>query len=338
VLEPLRHRPLVYATASVLVALGLLVLVVALVGPAETRATLSRLRGEEVGALLASAFVVAACASLSWQTILARYGHRVPAWLLFRLVLLVFAVGWMIPSGFVAGIPLAAYLLRRHGVPVSRSIASFLISRFLEVSAYALILPAVLLGDTPLGTTGRWLLFVPLATLGLVYLDLLGGWRLARRALRRVAPALPRRLLPLVERTVVFLAIIAEFFRLRPRRLVLLAAAYSVLGIVIEFGRSLLVSRFLGLGLDVAQVALLFAFTVVVLAIPLLPGAIGVYEGGLAGLFGLIGHPPAEGLAYAATLHAIGFIVVATGLVFLAQLGLTPARLRDAADDGLRER
>src|SRR5205814_7187982 len=95
-------------------------------------------------------FGVSAFTALAWRVILACYGHSISTWLLFRLTILAFAAGWIVPSGFAAGLPVAAVFLRRSGVPFARGMATFGIGRFLEITAYALIMPLALL--TTLGS------------------------------------------------------------------------------------------------------------------------------------------------------------------------------------------
>ena len=113
----------------------------------------------------------------------------------------------------------------------------------------------------------------------------------------------------------------SSFFQASPGFLVV-ALALSVLAISASFARSVLTARFLHLPLGVGQVALLLAFSLVVLAIPFLPGALGIYEGGMVGFFRLLGRPPTEGIAYAMAVHGVELVVAAVGLAFLVHLGV----------------
>ncbi|TMA52256.1 MAG: hypothetical protein E6J75_17170, partial [Deltaproteobacteria bacterium] len=117
-------RRFAYGVVTFVTALGLLAAVVVLAGTQQTVATLARLNVSELLALVGTAFGVTLFSALAWQAILAQDGHAVPFWLLFRLTVVAFAVGWAIPSGFVAGIPAAAYFLRRRGVPLARGLAA----------------------------------------------------------------------------------------------------------------------------------------------------------------------------------------------------------------------
>jgi len=322
-----RARVVAWAALPVLVALGILGAVVWATGPAATLATLARLTGWEALVLVVLAFVVSVFGAFAWRVVLGRYGHDVSAWLLFRLSVVAFAVGWLLPSGFVAGLPVAAYLLQRRGVPFSSALASFLIGRFFELAAYAVILPALLVGDWHTSATLRGALFAPLLVAGFGYLDLVLGWGCARRTLTALLGVVPRVLEPPIARAIVFCETVATFFEAPPRR-ILTVAGLCLLSIGASFLRALLTADFLAVGLTVPQVALVFAFTLFLLAVPFLPGAVGVYEGGIAGFFHLLGHPEAAGIAYAMTVHAVELVVVLTGFVFLALLGLDLARFR----------
>jgi uncharacterized membrane protein YbhN (UPF0104 family) len=234
--------------------------------------------------------------ALAWQAILLRYGHAISVWLLFRLTVLAFAAGWAIPSGFVAGIPVAAYFLRRRGVPFSLGVASFSISRFLELTAYALIVPLVLLsklGSRPLVQGVGAFVLVGLAVL---YLDLLLHWQLVRSVLGWLRPRLPLFARRGVTAAIDFCRDVAGFFR-PPLAPVVLATVYSFAAIGIAFARAVLTNRFLETGLGTPEVTVMFSVTIFLMAVPFLPGAVGAYEGGIAGAFELLGRSRAEGLA-----------------------------------------
>ena len=315
------RRMLLGLVVPLLLGVGLLALVVYLTGPEATFDTLARLSPWQGLVLLISAFASSLFAAMSLHVILARYGHRVPVSLLFRLSILAFAVGWLVPSGYVAGFPVAAYLLRRRGVPLSRGLASFLIERFLELGAYAVILPAALLSGLGTGAALLAGVFAPLVGVAVIALDLLLGWRLGRRGLTVLLGVVPRAAAPALERGIDFLATVASFFQ-SALPVLLAATALSMLAIGASFIRAVLTAQFLHLPLGVPQVALLLAFSLVVLAIPFLPGAIGIYEGGMVGFFRLLGRPPVEGIAFAMAVHGVELVVAAAGFVFLAQLGV----------------
>jgi hypothetical protein len=319
--HPRGRRTIVVVVVSLGLGVGLVALLVWLTGPGATFDTLARLTVWQAGALVLAAFASSLFSALALRVILGRYGHRVSVWLLFRLSILAFAVGWLVPSGYVAGFPVAAYLLRRRGVPFSRALAAFLIQRFLELAAYAVVLPTALLSGLGAGPAVVAGVFAPLAGVALVALDLSLGWQLGRRALGALVPVVPRAAAPVLERAIDFLGTCAAFFQSALPTL-LAATAASVLAIAASFVRALLTARFLDLPLGVPEVALLLAFTLAVLAVPFVPGGIGVYEGGMVGFFRLLGRPSAEGIAFAMTVHGVELVVAAAGVVFLAQLGV----------------
>ena len=289
-------------------------------GARETAATLARLSAVALVALVATALAVTLFTALAWRLILEQQGHRVPLWLVFRLTVVTFAVGWTIPSGFVAGIPAAAYFLRRRGVPMVRGLASFVIGRFFEITGSALVLPLVLLSRLGAHPGVRLLALVTMLAVGLAYADLVLGWRLARRSLVQLQSVLPGFGRRALQSALDFCAIVADFFR-APLPRILLVAWYSLLAVAAAFVRSLLTARFLGLPLTLPEIVIMFVVTVFLISIPFLPGAIGVYEGGMAGAFELLGHSRADGVAYAMAVHAAELAVVALGFFFLAQLG-----------------
>jgi hypothetical protein len=312
------------------VGVALLAVVVRLAGPAATFDTLGRLRAWQGVALVAAAFANSFFGAVALHVILRRYGHRVRVWLLFRVTILAFAVGWLVPSGYVAGFPVAAYVLRRRGVPFGRALAALLIERFLEIGAYAVVLPTALLSGVGAGAALLAGVFAPLVGVVLVSLDLALRWRLGRRTLRALQRVAPEAAVPTLARASDFLGTVGAFFESAPPALVG-ATALSVLAIGASFVRALLTARFLDLALGVPEVALLQAFSLVVLALPFLPGGIGVYEGGMVGFFHFLGRPSADGIAYAMAIHAVELVVALAGLAFLAQLGLDLATAQEVS-------
>jgi len=323
-------RLLAAAAVPLGVGVGVVVLLVWLTGTGATLHTLARLSVGEGAALVGAAFASSIFSALALRLILSRYGHAISTWLLFRLSILAFAVGWLVPSGYVAGFPVAAWLLRRRGVPFGRALAAFLIERFFEMAVYALVLPTVLMSAVPAGAALFAGVFAPLAALVLVGLDLGLGWRVGRRTLGFLSDRLPARITPALARGIGFLTTISAFFR-TPVSGVLAAAAMSVLAIGASFGRAVLTVRFLNLPLGVPEVALLVAVSLLVVAIPFLPGAIGVYEGGMVGSFELLGRPASEGIAYALTVHGVELVVAVVGVVFLVELGVDMRTVREAS-------
>jgi uncharacterized protein (TIRG00374 family) len=320
-----------YATLAGVAALALLALVVWLSGPRRTWDIIERLAPWEALVLVATSFGVSAFTALAWRVVLRTYGHTVSVWLLFRLTIVAFATGWLIPSGFVAGVPVAALLLRRRGVPLSQGMASFGIGRFLEITAYAAILPLALFGTVGGHGSVRILVAGVLAGVILVYLDLFLGWQLARRTIAAIRAATPRATHRALDAASGLCRDVAGFFG-SPARAIVAATAYSFAAIGMALVRALLASRFLALRLTTPEVVVMFAITVFLMAIPLLPGAVGAFEGGIAGAFELIGRSKSDGVAYAVTVHAAELTVVIAGLVVLAHVGAglfrapTPAR------------
>ncbi len=326
-------RRLAYGVLAVAAALALLGVVLYVAGARQTVAILARLSGPELLALVAAAFGVTLFSALAWQTILERDGHALPLWLLFRLTVLAFAVGWAIPSGFVAGIVAAAYYLRRRGVPLARGLASFVTGRFFEITGCALIFPAILLSSLGSHAIVRGLAVGTVSAVGFVYLDLILRWRLVRRSLVRLRPLLPGFSRPSLDAALEFCRAVADFFR-APLPRILLVAGYAVLAVSVAFLRALLTARFLGLHLTMPELVVMFIVTAFLISVPFLPGAVGIYEGGIAGAFEVLGHSRADGVAYAMTIHAAELVVVAVGFLFLAHLGLSLAAPRKAAGEG----
>lgn len=316
--------------AGLALGLGVLAGIVWLIGAGDTFRTLARLHPWQGVALVAVALAGTGCASLALELMFRRTGDRVSAWLLFRLSLVAFAVGFFLPSGYVAGFPLVAWVLHRRGVRFGHALAPFLIQRFFEMATFAVALPFVVLTGLREPGAVLWLAALgPVAGVIVGALDVALGWRLARSFLGIVHGRAPRALKPLIDEAIDLCATIVAFFH-GPLALVAGAFGFSVLSLGATFSRAFLTTRFLALGFGLPQVALLLGFTLLILSVPFAPGALGLYEGGMVGVFGLLGRTSAEGVAYAMIAHGVELVVAAIGFAFLAQLGIDFAALREA--------
>jgi len=313
-------------------ALGIAVVVVIVwaIGPRATFATLGRLRPWQGLALVAVALANSVFAAGALHLVFRRQGDRVPTWLLFRLCLVAFAVGWILPSGYVAGFPLAAWILRRRGIRFAHALAAFLIERFFEVASFVIVLPFVLLAGLRQSSAALWgVVLGPVAVLAVGVLDVALGWRLARRTLGALRPHVPRAAQAAVDEATHLCVTVVAFFR-GPLPLVVGAGALGLLALAASFWRAFLTARFLDLPFTAPEVALLLGFTLVILAVPFAPGALGLYEGSMVGVFALLGRTYAEGAAYAMIVHGVELVVAAIGFLFLAQLGVDLAAMREA--------
>src|SRR5439155_27368379 len=102
----------------------------------------------------------------------------------------------------------------------------------------------------------------------------------------------------------------------------------------VAFRRPRRTPRFLRPHLPLPDLAVMFIVAAFLISVPFLPGTVGIYEGGIAGAFEVLGHSRADGVAYPMTIHAAELVVVTVGFLFLAHLGLSLAAPRKAAGEG----
>jgi uncharacterized protein (TIRG00374 family) len=285
------------------------------------------LLGREPSPSLLAVFVVLlaagfGCYAVRWRLLLEGLG---PAPALGRLLAYRAAgqsLSALIPSAKLGGEPLRAYLLVRSGVPPPSALASVGVDRTLETGAsigFACLFAVVLLGQ------GVPQMQHALATVGLAAAGLGAGVLVTVRRLRRGAGAMValvritglerlgfvhRRLEVLADADAAVAALVAE-----PGRLV----RAFVTGLVAD-GLALLelhvLLRALALPSDgVATVAAMFA-TGAAHALPV-PAGVGALEGGAMWLFGMLGYPPAVGLAVALAVRLRELVVVLPGLAYL---------------------
>jgi len=266
--------------------------------------------------------VIFALFSLRWWLILRAQGYRRSFLALISYRLAGFGVTYFTPGPQFGGEPLQVYLLnQREGMKTSTAAASVTVDKLLELLAnftFLLVgITVILFGGTLNGATRIELILLP-ALLLIVPAAYLVALKLGFHPFSSIMRILRDRFLKStsVDRFIQTLKEtedqVSEFCQ--ENTLLLLAAAFLSAGIwvlmVFEFS---LMLRFLGVGLNLAQVLIALTAARIAFLLPL-PAGLGTLEAGQVMAMGLIGVNPVFGVSLSLLIRARDVILGSIGL------------------------
>jgi uncharacterized protein (TIRG00374 family) len=243
--------------------------------------------------------------------------------LLFPVRLAGEAVNETTPTGTMGGEALKAYLLvrARAGVPVEEALVSVVVAKSALVGSLALFIAGALalawaLGGIPSGMLamlGLLSAYMALSTAGFVWAQVRGMFRLGGRALKWIG--LGDRVAAGADRLD---ADLRWFYRERR------GAAAAVVGLSVVGWAAGALETWLMLVLLESPVSLLTALVIEAGATGvravgfLIPGSIGILEGGLVGIFAMLGLGSSTGLAFSIARRFREAVWILIGYVCLA--------------------
>lgn len=257
-----------------------------------------------------------------WRIILAGLGSPPGLWPLAFFRAAGQSLAALVPSAKIGGDPLRAWLAVRAGVAPEAAISTVAIDRVLEIGAavpFSIVFASVLVQQ------GVPQLQNALVTISVGALALVAAVVYTARRLRRgdgLVSAFARHIrldsLSFVQKQMGVMeaseAAAAVLVAQRRRMLVAFLAGLGT-NILILLEYYLLLSAF---GLPSGPVAIVAAIfgTAAAHQLPV-PGGLGVLEGGLMWLFGMLGHPPEVGLAVGLAVRLRELVWAAPGVVYL---------------------
>jgi uncharacterized protein (TIRG00374 family) len=260
--------------------------------------------------------------------------ERPPFGVLFPVRLAGEAVNETTPTATMGGDALKAFLLARtgRGVPVQEGLVAVVVAKTtLVASLGAFIAVAAVLAwavaDTPpalLGLLALLTLYMAASTAGFMWAQLRGIFRIGGRALAWIG---------LGERVAAVAghldADLRRFYRDRRGR-VAASFAHSLVGWATGALETWLILALLGSPVTFMTALVVEAGAAGVRAVGfLIPGSLGILEGGIVGVFGLLRMDPATGLAFGVVRRIREAAWILAGYACLALLrGTRPARPR----------
>ncbi len=288
----------------------------------ELGATLSRLSGLQIAALIAANVLVVLTFSGRWWAILRGQGYVISYLRLVGYRLATFSVSYFTPGPHLGGEPLQVLLLQRQaGVPMASAVTSVALDKLLEMVVNFSFLAlgiAVVLHTGILGTTaamGALALGLVLLALPLCLLLMMGaGWHPLKRSFELLPACLQRWPLwqRLAEAVYTGEQQATHLFRERPTSLLwaLGASLLSWGALLMEYWLAL---RFLGLDATPVQLISIITAARVAILMPL-PGGLGTLGASQVVMFEALGLNPAIGLSLALLAHARDVLFAGLGL------------------------
>lgn len=275
--------------------------------------------GWAAGVIFLPYLAVYAADTRGWQmTLVPRPSAGFPA--LFRVRWAGEALNNVMPSAYVGGEALKAWLLQRHGVSMVVSAPAALVSKTIQTLAQLVFLAAAAAAFLSLGTAPpvfRWVLLLVLAgglagAAGLLALQWRGFFRTITGVARRLGIR-SRRLEARAAELHRFDAAVGTFYR-NERARFRASFLWYLTGWLLDTTEILLVARLFGVPLSWPQALAIEALTgVVKVANVVIPGALGVQESGIVLLCRLAGAPVDFGMSYALLRRAREVLFVAVG-------------------------
>ncbi len=284
-----------------------------------------------IGVFVGNAILIMVVGGISWQIILRAYGHYLPFWDVLKIKTIGFAVSYLTPSMYVGGEPIRIYLLgKKYGVSMTRIGATVVVDKFLELGAGLFY---ILMGSifVLIRYSLPWQLFVILvfinaALVGVMVLLLVGFvWRTRpfSTVVALVGKVKPfKKIVRIAMPTVLRLEreIYSAFGKYGKKTLRAFFLNLLIGGLV--FVKPAIFFYFLNTLFNLSQLALLFALTHLLLALQFTPGALGIFEWGEVGIFGLIGVKSERALAYSLMVRITDLMMVAAAGVIGLHMGV----------------
>jgi uncharacterized protein (TIRG00374 family) len=337
---------LVVRLLLLLVGIATLVALVWRIGPAQITGALAGLGPGSLVLILLPSVLMYGLEAYGWRLTLVAHGGGLNFLRLFAIRAAGEAVNLTTPVGFVAGEPLKAHLLNRHGVDMVPAMASVVTAKTtMTISQVAFMLIGVGVGTWVLsertssvepGILGMALavsaglfffgtgliLLVQRRGLFTAALNVLHRWRIHIRFLDARADKLQA-----LDRAIL------DFYALNQRAF-LLSTGFCFLGWLAEALEVYVM--FLCLGLTVTSPA---AFAIAALSVFIkggtffIPGSVGAQEGGNVLLLMTFGYSDVDGMAFALLRRLREIVWIGIGLICLAALRVpshAPSRLPNA--------
>jgi glycosyltransferase 2 family protein len=321
----------------ILMGLGFVAALIMLLEPEQVTGVLFKITPKALGVLFSLQLLTLAAGAWIWHLLLSR-NSRISLVSVFIISQAASLVESLTPSVKFGGEAARIYLFRKKTGQSFHSLAGvLLVQKFLTMIPFAalcvlLFLPALIFFDLPASFTLALVLLL-IICLGLVWLCY-GESRIQKISLipehqntndQNDYPG--KKTISLkawTSKTICFLS------RARASASGLLTRRETTGALLISFGiwvlypvKVYLVCHFLGIEVNPVIIGLATIFAYMISMLPLLPGGLGVYEGGMAMFFTLGGLSPAEGLAIALTSRFVTFwfplalSALASGTLFL---------------------
>jgi uncharacterized protein (TIRG00374 family) len=273
--------------------------------------------------------------ALGWKIIINRDNVRIPYWDLLKANFMGYPVNFLTPSMYLGSEPLRTfYIAHNHHLQRRKVLASVIVSKFQELSGIVLLcfIGAIVILFTGVLSTRATLLVLGailcsmLVVSGLLYIflggfkpttrvvDLLGKFRLFSGKLKEL------RVKAQEVDELVYEAFTKRWKAFFAAQVVTLLSAASI------FIRPAIFLYFYGetkAAFHIPTLAVVFVLSQILCILPLIPGALGIFDWGMIGIFTLIQLSPAEAFSFALITRISDVLLFLIGFTLMIHYGLT---------------
>ncbi len=263
-----------------------------------------------------------------WDLILRTHRHNIKFRKLFIFRVIDYAVGYVMPTGMFGGETTRAYLTHKEGTNLHTAISTIVIDRALELTVniiLGLFCIIYLLANHVLSHNltifFAIFLFVLLFLLIFFYymfMNKRGFFTAILRAFGLNHISIIKKIEKQIEKVEHY---IIRFFN-QHRLKFFYALFITAIGWLIFLFQAYLIFWFLGYKVSFTLVFLIMVLSGFVTTLPM-PAYVGILEGGIAGIFLLLGLPASAGVAYSLILRARDIVLIILGFIFLSRMGLS---------------
>jgi glycosyltransferase 2 family protein len=321
---------------SALLGLAILVALASSIDLAETVRQLRKVGLAGFAAFFVNIAITLAGPIVAWHLLLRGVGIRVAPATTVASSLMGFACNLISPMSYFGGESVrTCHIAAVTGAPKRRVLATIVVAELQVLAALTgLMLAALVVAAAGASLGGTRLALAVAGGIGLavlvgVLVALLVGR--ARPSVRILDLLIRCRIFPttlqgLRDAAVEMEQTIREILR-RRRGSLLLGQAAALVGPIAHFLRPPLYFWLLGKGTGelpgLSDLSAFFVFSQLVYMLPTTPAGLGVYEGGVIGLFRMLSWNPSDGAAYGILLRLDDVIFVLVGFTLVARFGLS---------------
>lgn len=283
------------------------------------------------------AFLPLGLQALAWAPLNQTVHHRIPFWTLFEATTMGMAVNILTPSSYLGGEPVKIfYVGKKERLPYGEVAGTVVLAKWLEALSFLSILSAT--ASVAIYTYGSDLFSGKFLALGIALLSLIAvlvgsccvlaaalwrGWRPLTVIMGWVSKLRPssRKLRNLRVRLGQVESQVTKVFKQNPRLSTLAFFIFMGAHITLFLRPWVFFILGAGIGLDFGQLCLIFVSSQALSALQFTPSGIGTLDGGLIGVFILLGLGEAPCLAYLLCARFWDAVIVGAGALLGAKVG-----------------
>lgn len=283
-----------------------------------------------------NAALVPAAPAVGWTMLMRAEGLKVSVWTALKAAFMGFPINFIAPSMYLGAEPLKVlYVANVHGVPKRRVLATIIVSKVQEVGALLLVMlvaAAFALWRIPFAPGQRWMVIGGMAVLTLFFAvgiyAFLGNFKPTVKFINMLARfGVAKRKVARLRTHAHEVEIIIQRSFTRGWRTFIASQAVtliSAVSILIRPWIFFVFAKDLWIGMEF--LCAIYVVTNLINMIPHTPGGLGIFEGGMLGLFALLdpakGQPEQLAAGFSILTRAADLVLIAVGIVLIFVLNM----------------